>query len=242
MKFALISDIHANYEALAAVLEDIEKQKVDTIHCLGDVIGYGSDPRACLETVTKNCDVKLMGNHEYAALGLTSTENYNDAAQHASEWTKEQLSDFDLSVIADFQMSHSFDNFLLVHASPYEPEKWRYIIAPNAAMEGFMHFNEKICFTGHSHLPQIFIEQDDSLPRCQAGHDILPDPENRYIINVGSVGQPRDNDSRACYLIFDTKEYELFYRRVEYDIAATQIKMTEAKMPNTLINRLAVGR
>ncbi len=242
MKFALISDIHANYEALTKVLADIETQKVDTIHCLGDIIGYGAEPGLCLEAVSKYCDVKLMGNHEYAALGLIYTEHYNAAAKESSEWTKTQLSDNDLSLIADFEMSHSFDNFLLVHAYPFEPEKWRYIIAPNAAIEGFMHFTEKICFFGHSHLPQIFIEQEDALPRCQVGHDFLPDRENRYLINIGSVGQPRDNDNRACYLIFDTDEYEVFYRRVEYDISATQDKMAEHKMPEMLISRLAIGR
>ena len=242
MKFALISDIHANYEALTNVLADIDTQKVDKIFCLGDVIGYGTDPIACLDAVTKYCDIKLMGNHEYAALGLISTEHYNAAAKESSEWTKTQLSDNELSLISDFEMSHTFGDFYLVHASPFEPDKWRYIIAPNAAIEGFMHFTQKICFNGHSHLPQIFTEQEDALPRCQAGHDFLPDQDSRYIINVGSVGQPRDNDNRACYLIFDTVEYEAEYRRVEYDIAAVQTKMTELKMPEMLINRLSIGR
>ncbi len=242
MKFALISDIHANYEALTQVLADIETQKVDKIFCLGDVIGYGTDPVPCLEAVSKYCDVKLMGNHEYAALGLISTDHYNDAAKKSSEWTKTQLSDNELSTIADFELSYSFEEFYLVHASPFKPDEWKYIIAPNAAIEGFMHFEEKICFNGHTHLPQIFTEQEDALPRCQIGHDFLPDKESRYIINVGSVGQPRDNDNRACYLIFDTAEYEAEYRRVEYDITAVQKKMTALKMPEMLINRLAIGR
>ncbi len=242
MKFALVSDIHGNYEALTSVLKDIEAQKVDKIHCLGDVIGYGADPVLCLETISSECDIKLMGNHEYAALGLISTEHYNKAAKESTEWTRTQLSDKDISDISDFEMSCSFDNFHLVHASPFEPTKWRYIIAPNAAIEGFMHFTENICFFGHSHLPQIFMEREDALPRCQTGHDFLPDRESRYLINVGSVGQPRDNDNRACYLIFDTDEYEVIYRRVEYDIATAQAKMAELKMPEMLISRLAIGR
>lgn len=242
MRFALISDIHANYEALIAVLKDIEDQNVDTIYCLGDVIGYGTDPVTCLEEIDKCCEVKLMGNHEYAALGLASTENYNYAAKYASEWTKNQLTDYEFCMISKFAMTHSIDDFLLVHSSPYEPDKWHYIIAPQAALNGFQHFTEKICFFGHSHLPQIFVENGDSLPRCQTGHDILPDPDSRYLINVGSVGQPRDNDNRACYAIFDTNEYELLYRRVEYDIALVQTKMSHANMPDMLIDRLAVGR
>ncbi|MFQ5452667.1 MAG: metallophosphoesterase family protein, partial [Candidatus Zixiibacteriota bacterium] len=238
-----LSDIHSNLEALTSVFNDIEKQKIDAVHCLGDVIGYGIDPGACLELVNKKCEIKLMGNHEYAAMGLISTEHYNQAAQHATEWTKNQITDYELSIIAEFEMEHSLKNIFLVHASPNEPEQWHYILTPEAASEVFPHFKENICFIGHTHLPQIFIEQDENtLPRCQTGHDFLPDKENRYIINVGSVGQPRDNDPKACYLIFDTEKYEIVYRRVEYDISLTQNKMTREKMPEMLISRLSEGR
>ena len=107
----------------------------------------------------------------------------------------------------------------------------------------FNHFEEKMCFFGHTHVPQIFTERDDSLPRCMVGHDFLPDPESRYLINVGSVGQPRDNDPRSCYLIFDdSEEREVSYRRVEYDIASAQRKMTEAEIPEVLISRLSAGK
>jgi predicted phosphodiesterase len=242
MKYALISDIHGNLEALEAVLEDIAQEKPDKIMCLGDVIGYGSDPNTCLDLVNKYCDIILIGNHEYTALGLTSTENYNEAAKEASEWTTAQLSDREISTISNFKMTHSEDNILFVHASPFEPEKWHYIIAPNAALEGFDNFDEKLCFFGHTHLPQIFIEQPNGLPRCQAGHDFLPNENVRYLINTGSVGQPRDLDSRSCYLIFDTEEYEVIYRRVKYDINKTQSKMAAANMPELLITRLSAGR
>lgn len=243
MRLALISDIHANLEALEAVFRDIEKEKVETVHCLGDVVGYGSDPSACVTLVDEHCDVKLMGNHEYAILELTSTENYNSAAKQATDWTKEQMSDFDLSTISNFKMSVALDNKTrVVHASPQEPEKWHYILSPTKAFDAFLSFKENICFFGHTHLPQIYIEMDDSLPRGKAGHDFLPDPDNRYLINVGSVGQPRDNDPRACYVIFDTEEYEIIYQRVEYDIKTTQQKMLQANLPQMLAQRLSVGR
>ena len=242
MQLALISDIHSNLEALEAVFKEIDKLGVDKVHCLGDVIGYGTDPSECLELVNSLCEIKLMGNHEYTALGLASTECYNEAAKKSSAWTKQQLTDYDLSIISEFKLSRSKDNFLMVHASPFEPDQWHYILAPNAALEAFMHFDETLCFTGHSHVPQIFTERDNALPRCQTGHDFLPDPESRYIINVGSVGQPRDNDPRACFAVFDTKEYELIYHRVEYDINITQDKMTQAKLPEMLISRLSNGR
>lgn len=242
MKLALISDLHSNLEALTAVLQDIEKQQVDRIHCLGDVIGYGSDPAACLELVKNNCEIKLMGNHEYVVLDLVSTEHYNDAARISARWTKEQLTDYELSIIADFEMQRALDDVLLVHASPNEPDQWYYVLVPGAAREAFSHLNERICFFGHTHVPQIYIEREEDLPRCRMGHTFHPDKENRYLINVGSVGQPRDNDPRACYVTFDTDAYEVMYHRVEYDIETTQGKMSQANLPEMLINRLSVGR
>ncbi|MEW6411601.1 MAG: metallophosphoesterase family protein [Candidatus Zixiibacteriota bacterium] len=242
MKLALISDIHGNLEALVSVLNHIEKQKVDKIYCLGDVIGYGSDPVSCLELVGKNCDVKLMGNHEYTALGLTGTDDYNPAARKSSDWTREQLTDREQSIIAEYEMIHPTGDILLVHASPHQPDQWHYIMTPDAARKAFDSFSAKLCFYGHSHVPQIFCEREPELPRMQVGHDFLPDEEGRYLINVGSVGQPRDNDARACYAIFDTDEYEVLYHRVEYDIETTQEKMTQAKLPRTLVTRLSAGR
>lgn len=242
MKLALISDIHGNLEALVSVLEHIEKQKVDSIHCLGDVIGYGSDPIGCLDLVCRNCDVKLMGNHEFAALGLDDTSDYNPVAKKATVWTMSQLSDRERGLIEKFEMSHTVDDLLLVHASPVEPERWNYILTAEAALDAFVEMRENIGFFGHTHVPQIYCEREEELPRMQAGHDILMDEESRYLINVGSVGQPRDNDPRACYATFDTVEREVLYHRVAYDIEATQEKMTEASLPRMLIERLSVGR
>ncbi|UCG62432.1 MAG: metallophosphoesterase family protein [Candidatus Zixiibacteriota bacterium] len=242
MKLALISDIHGNLEALVSVLKHVEKQNVDEIHCLGDVIGYGSDPSGCLELVDKSCTVKLMGNHEYAALGLEDTDDYNPAAQKSAIWTRSQLSDKEKAVIAEFQMSHVLKDMFLVHASPFEPEDWHYVLNAEAALEAFEHLDERICFLGHSHVPQIYAEREDDLPRCQTGHDFQPDEESRYLINVGSVGQPRDNDPRACYVTFDTNEYEVLYHRSEYDIETAQGKMVQANLPRMLIARLAMGR
>ncbi len=242
MKYALLSDIHGNLEALGAVLSDIETRKVDQIHCLGDVIGYGADPVACLELVQQHCDIKLMGNHEYAVIGLSSTEHYNDAARIATDWTRMQITDHELEIINGFEMKHTIEDVLLVHASPYDPGRWHYILTPAAAQQAFTNLEERICFFGHSHLPQIYVEQDEGLPRCLAGHNFMPAEDGRYLINVGSVGQPRDDDPRACYAIYDPEEGELNYHRVEYDIELTQSKMARASMPQMLISRLSLGR
>ncbi len=241
MKYGLISDIHGNLEALTAVLRDIEKQKVDSVHCLGDVVGYGADPARCLKMVKKQCDTVLMGNHDYAAIGVQPYDSFNRAAQAATEWTRQVLDDKSMAIIADFEMERSLDDMYLVHASPYEPEEWHYILTENDADEAFSHLSQNIGFFGHSHIPTIIQEKSDGTTRMQAGHDVSPDRERRYLINIGSVGQPRDNDPRACYVIFDSDEYEIEFHRVEYDIENAQRKMSEARLPSNLISRLSAG-
>jgi predicted phosphodiesterase len=241
MRYGLISDIHANLEALEAVLKDIEKRSVDSIHCLGDVVGYGADPAACLKLVQQTCETKLLGNHEYAALGLQSCEQFNDAAKTSAVWTQETLEDGALAIMADFDIDRTLDDMYLVHASPFEPDHWHYVFSAEDAILGFKHLKKNIGFYGHSHIPMVLRERPQSIPHARAGHDFTADPEGRYLINVGSVGQPRDNDPRACYVVFESEEMDLEFYRVDYDIAAAQDKMSKASLPETLISRLAAG-
>jgi len=242
MRLAIVSDIHGNLEAFTSVLRDIESQKVDRIHFLGDVVGYGCNPAACLELVNKLCDTKLMGNHEFAVLGRLSTEQYAAAAKEVAEWTQTQLSDFELACLEEFELSRAVDDLFFVHASPCEPDQWRYILDEQSAQLAFDHFDQSICFFGHSHVPVVFTENTDGPPRKRVGHSFQPNEDDRYLINVGSVGQPRDKDPRACYVTFDTCERDLEYHRVEYDIARTQQKMASANLPQVLIDRLTIGR
>lgn len=241
MKYGLISDIHGNLEALSAVLDDLEKRGVESIHCLGDVIGYGADPAACLKLAGKHCDTKLLGNHEYAALGLQSCENFNDAARSSTEWTQQTLDDDCISAMSDFALDRPMDDMYLVHASPFEPSEWHYILSATDAVSAFECLRQKISFFGHSHIPAILREKPNGLPSFQTGHDFTADPEGRYLVNVGSVGQPRDGDPRAAYVIFESEELDIEFHRVEYDIEAAQHKMREADLPSTLINRLSAG-
>lgn len=242
MKLALISDIHANLEALQAVFREIEAHQVDRIDCLGDVIGYGCDPVACLDMINRHCSIKLMGNHEYAAIGVLPSEAMNLAARQSIHWTQGQLGDREISIIADFDMTAVDSDCLLVHASPHEPDEWHYILSQREAQEGFAQLNHAIGFHGHTHLPLIFCQAPNGKVRTIVGHDFDPDEECSYLINVGSVGQPRDNDPRASYVIFDVNEMSVSYHRVEYDVAKTQAKMCQAEMPAMLIDRLEVGR
>jgi len=223
-------------------MKDFEGRQVDLLVSLGDVVGYGCDPSKCLEIVANNCDIMMMGNHEYLILGRLSSEHYNQAARESAEWTIDTLTERELAIISQFQIEHIQDNVYFTHGSPLNPAQWNYILAPEEALVAFKNFDQSICFCGHTHVPMIFAETEGSLPRCQAGHSFLPSEDTRYIINVGSVGQPRDNDPRACYITFDTEELDVEYHRVEYDIQATQRKMAEVNLPEVLIERLAVGR
>jgi predicted phosphodiesterase len=242
MRLALLSDIHANLEALEAVLRDLDGEKVDQIVCLGDVVGYGTDPAACLDLVAKHCQVTLMGNHEYAALGKMDDQSLNDVARISIEWTRDQLDSRLVSFIERFPMEHRIDTLHLVHASPFQPEKWHYILTPAAARRALDATDAFICFFGHSHLPTIFSVGKDGQVRSRFGHDFQPLDENRYLVNVGSVGQPRDDDPRSCYVVYDSDTVDVYYRRVTYDFTVTQKKMAEANAPALLIERIAIGR
>jgi len=245
MRLAILSDIHANLEALTAVLKDAELQKVEKIICLGDVVGYGSQPGECVELIAEKCAVTLMGNHEAAALELLSTETYNDDARVSAEWTRDRLSDKHLKMIANYSYTETLADLRFVHSSPYEPNRWHYILHEGQAMLAFENFEERICFFGHSHLPSIFAKRPDGTVRYQVGHNFMPGDDSRYLVNVGSAGQPRDLDPRACYVIYDideNNESEVEYRRVDYDIDQAQTKMKEANLPTMLYERLAVGK
>lgn len=242
MKIALISDIHSNLEALEAVLRDIEKEGVEKIHFLGDAVGYGSDPNKCIKLISKHCDIKLLGNHDYAALGLVSTEGFNKVAKTSVKWTQTKLKKKSIEKLADFELNTTFLDYALVHASPGNPENWDYILSTDQASEQFAYFTQSICFVGHSHIPTIFVEETDGSVSSRLSETLVLNQDSRYIVNIGSVGQPRDNDPRACYLTIDTDNSKIEYRRVEYDIDKTQAKMRKAMLPDFLVERLAVGR
>ena len=242
MRTALISDIHGNLEALRAVLDDISTRQVDQVCSLGDVIGYGCDPVACLNLVSERCRIKLMGNHEYATIGVLSSDLMNVNARRSIFWTQSQLSDRELSLIAGFKMTAELGDVLLVHASPLEPDEWHYVLSAHDAGEAFRASDHRLVFCGHTHLPVIYCRPPVGKIRTVGAHDFDPDEESRYLINVGSVGQPRDNDPRASYVIYDANEVSVSFHRVEYDVQATQAKMSQADMPQPLIDRLQVGR
>ena len=238
---ALISDVHANLEALGTVLRAVKKEHVSGILFLGDIVGYGPDPDECIDLVQSVSSILVGGNHDWAAVGLTDSFSFNRYARHAIEWTAETLSDAHHAFLRTlpFKATVRDKNILLVHSSPIEPERWHYISSIHDAIGYFTGFRERICCVGHSHVPFI-VERSSSGEIQGHGTYCKISKGSRYLINVGSVGQPRDGDPRAAYALMNDDEIKI--KRVSYDIVITQKKMRKAGLPEYLIDRLAVGR
>lgn len=244
MRFAFISDIHANLEALEAVLEDISSQSIDEVICLGDIVGYGANPNECCDLVKKNCPVTLLGNHDAAAVDQLSTQHFNIHAKIAIEWTSQNLKIDSEEFLETLPFKATKPSMTLVHATPYEPNMWYYITSLEEAAFNYQFFDTQLCLVGHTHIPIIIVlDKDKELYVHQDSVVHLDDiKESRLLINVGSVGQPRDRNPKSCYGIFDSDAGEFSYRRVSYNIEKTQAKMKKIKMPEFLINRLQDGR
>ena len=225
MKIAYISDIHSNLEALEAALQEISHMGVDRIYCLGDIVGYGADPNDCIELIRDIADGAIAGNHDFAAVGLTSTEHFNSFAQAAIGWTDEQLTESNRQYLKDLPFTCSNDNVFCVHATPIAPEKWGYIFSREDAHRHLEAFDEPICFIGHSHIPALFESKDRA--RC--------------IVNIGSIGQPRDRDPRLSFVIFDTETVEFERIRLNYDIEKAAAQIRKAGLPEFLAERLFLG-
>jgi predicted phosphodiesterase len=244
MKIALISDIHANAEALEAVLADIKTQKVDEILCLGDIVGYGANPNECIELVKKSCSLVLLGNHDAAAVGMLSTQHFNIHAKIAIEWTTENLKNSCLAWLKTLPLKENKFSHTLVHATPYEPNMWYYITSLEEAAFNFQFFETAFCLVGHTHIPIIIVLEHEKEVYLHQGEtlDYSGLDNVRFLINVGSVGQPRDRNSKSCYGIIDSDAKTFTYHRVEYDVQKAQAKMRKIKMPEFLITRLEEGR
>jgi predicted phosphodiesterase len=241
MRVLVISDIHANLAALTAVLEDAGK--VNAVWCLGDVIGYGPDPNECVELIKEQKNLScLLGNHDAASIGEMSVASFNFEARQAVEWTTSVLSPKNREFLLERPLVTIIGNVTLAHGSPRQPI-FEYVLDTRTASENFDHFDNDFCFIGHSHIPLIFTKKPDDY-LC---HLTFPTVDNviklkpRTIINPGSVGQPRDRDPRAAYAIYDSDARTWHYRRVEYDIEATQRRMREHNLPSRHIDRLTGG-
>jgi diadenosine tetraphosphatase ApaH/serine/threonine PP2A family protein phosphatase len=247
LRAAVLSDIHSNRQALEAVLTAVEEAGVEEIWCLGDLVGYGADPNACTAIVRERCSTVLVGNHDLALLGTLDISTFSEVAAAAVEWTRREASEETLEFLASLEPTASQSGVGLSHASPRDPV-WEYVLATDQAEAGLDAQEERVGLIGHSHIALFFVRAENGGRRgytqgAQAtdGAEIeIADGE--WLLNPGSVGQPRDGDSRAAWLELDTEQWLARYHRVPYDIEAAAAAIRAAGLPDVLAERLGVGR
>ena len=239
--FAVLGDIHANLDALEAVLADCREQGVTDYLCTGDVVGYNARPHECLEIVRGlGCPV-VMGNHDHYVSSCQNLEDFNPHAAAVIEWTRKQLSQDEMGFLSGLPFVVTSMGITLVHATMDDPASFGYVFDHLQAEAHFSHQVTPLCFHGHTHCPMIYEKQIGAVYRIDAQDFRLP-VGRKYFVNVGSVGQPRDGDPRAAYVLYDPLARTIRFRRVEYDVAAAQAKVREAGLPERLAERLAVGQ
>lgn len=243
MRVVIVSDIHSNYVALEAVLD--AAGAYDQLWNLGDTIGYGPCPNECMEAMRARATVMIAGNHDLACLGLVDLSDFNPEARTANIWNGEQLLAEHRAALEAMPLQLAVDDrFYVAHGSPRDPV-WEYLLTCSQAQENYSRFEQQICFVGHSHVPLVFRraagERADGPLLPGAGYTLELHPDTRYIINPGSVGQPRNQDPRAAFAVLDTSNDTVTFHRVPYDIAKTQQQMRAAKLPDPLALRLQYG-
>ena len=240
MRIALFGDIHSNLEALHSVLADAQIQGCTHYICLGDIVGYCADPSACVEMVRAlDCPV-VKGNHDEQAASRHEETGFTDLAEVAIRWTRRQLSDPDKEWLENLRLQRVIRDFTVVHATLDTPQRWGYIVTPGDAAASFTYQHTPVCFFGHTHEPLLF--RTGIAVRKQTFDKVKLKPGHQYLINVGSVGQPRDGDWRAAYVIYQPETMDMELRRVPYDITTTQQKIVDAGLPEELAVRLALGK
>lgn len=241
MRYGIFADVHSNSEAFQAVLDSLKRENIDTYICIGDIVGYGAEPSRCIELTRKLTDKIIAGNHDLAACGIFTTSYFNEYAKEAISWTKNILSAEDKDRLKALRLIYEDKNITAVHGSLNEPEKFHYIISTSQAQATFELMKTPLCFIGHSHQPLV-------CAKTRKGVSFLPEEKLTveksapYIVNVGSVGQPRDGDPRASYAVFDTKTSVVEIKRVSYDVEKAAEKILAAGLPPILAARLGEGR
>lgn len=239
-KYALVSDIHANLEAFSAVLEVIEKEDCDEIICLGDIVGYGANPRECIKLVRDYEMKTIAGNHDFACIGRTNINYFNTYAKEATLWTRKVTTDKDKEYLSELPLVDYHENFTVVHGTLYHPELFDYIQTTYDAYLSLQLLENQICFLGHSHVPMTFFQGD--LISYTLNPHVKVDDGVKALVNIGSVGQPRDDNPRASFALYDSDSNEIEIRRVEYDVEAASEKIIKAGLPAPLAERLKYGR
>lgn len=229
---AVISDVHANLEALTAVLDEIDRAGAEVVYCLGDLVGYGADPKACLDLIRERCTLIVAGNHDLAVASEQGLASLPRDGRTAAERHRTMLPPSDLDWLAALPLRIDADACTLVHASPQDPERWYRLDSAVRASDQFAHFATDVCFIGHTHVPGMMSDRLGVFNMRRG---------RRYLVNVGSVGQPRDQDPRASFVFFDPEAFSCEFVRVPYDVERAAGKIVEAGLPEGLGRRLRVG-
>ncbi len=244
MRYAIISDIHANLEAFRAVFDRIARSHVDKILCLGDVIGYNADPNACIEIVRAEKIISILGNHDAVACDRGDSERFNPLARQAILWTRKQLSGENREFLCALPRERSVNGLFLCHGTIHNTN--HYIVTRDDVRDAFglmasLPQKPHICFHGHSHLPSAFRSKAGVIAQ-EMGETVTIMPDHSYLINPGSIGQPRDGDPRAAFAIYDEDSGQVSFFRIEYDRETCQNKILKAALPPNLALRLDLGR
>ncbi len=245
MRLGIFSDTHANYEALCAVLEAFRHEHIDRYHCLGDTVGYGGTPNECVDIVRQVADITILGNHDAAVAGRMDYSYYYEAARHALDAHVSLLTQENLAWLRGLPYQHMLteQGVLLCHGSPVRIEEFEYIFHPDQARECLPIYEElgHLTVIGHSHLCKVFELTRTSVQEL-APNDFTLAPDKKYIVSVGSVGQPRDYDNRASYTVFDSDAKRFEFKRIEYDIELAAAKIRRIRLAANFADRLYLGQ
>lgn len=242
MRYGIFSDVHSNLEAFAAVINAYKEEDIDQHLCVGDVVGYAVNPRECIDRLEEIAQVTVAGNHDWATVDLFSIDNFNHFAKEAIFWTKQNLDDRCRYFLKSLKLVYKNGDLTLVHAMLDNPGDFDYLTDTYTAGETFRLLETNICFIGHTHVAGIFIQDKQGQIYYQEDNLIAVDDENKYIINVGSVGQPRDRNPYACYSIYDTSKKEVQIKRISYNNQTTRKKILAEGLPAFLGDRLLIGK
>jgi predicted phosphodiesterase len=244
MRIGIFSDIHANLEALSAVLEAYKTERIDVFYCLGDTVGYGGSPNECANLVRETAKKTILGNHDAAVSGRMDYSYYYEAARHALDAHAAMLSEDNMAWLKALPYQEMLEevNVLLCHGSPVRLEEFEYIFAPEQARECLSIWDKigHITLIGHSHLCKVFALTQHTVEELPA-MDFDLEPDKKYIVSVGSVGQPRDFDNRASYTVYDAGKKRFEFKRIEYDIELAADKVLRARLERNFAHRLFIG-
>lgn len=239
-RFAVCSDVHGNLPALQTFLELADSEGYDRVFCCGDVVGYGANPNECCDLLRERGIPTVLGNHDQAAIDLSQIALFNEIARTAILWTHNELTPENYQFLSDLPFVITEGDFTFVHASPWRPSEWNYVLTEGEAKMNFTHFDNWMCFIGHSHQPFEVELQNDEIA-CPGEALVTLSRDKHYLVNVGSIGQPRDRIPMLCFVTVDLEKNQLEFRRVEYPVPESQQAILDAGLPPELADRLAHG-